>query len=117
MALSISRLITEVYKVNKYLVVRQRQELVADFGVMMAHHVVTVILITFSHWARLLRIGTMVFLAHDVSDVPLELAKASRYANIDGLTNVFFAIFFLVWIMSRIVYFPAVSLTLSFSHA
>ena len=84
-----------------------------DFGVMMAHHVVTVILITFSHWARLLRIGTMVFLAHDVSDVPLELAKASRYANIDGLTNVFFAIFFLVWIMSRIVYFPAVSSTLS----
>jgi len=79
-----------------------------DFAVMMGHHIVTIILIVFSHWGRLLRIGTMVFLLHDVSDVPLELAKASRYANFDRLTDVFFAFFFLVWILSRIVYFPLV---------
>ena len=67
-----------------------------DFGVMMAHHVVTVILIVFSHYTRLLRIGTMVLLLHDVSDIPLELAKASRYANMKSLCDAFFAVFFLV---------------------
>ena len=50
----------------------------------------------------------MVFLLHDLSDVPMELAKASRYANFDSLTNVFFGGFFLVWILSRITYFPMV---------
>jgi len=79
-----------------------------DFAVMMSHHIVTIVLITFSHWARLLRIGTMVFLLHDVSDVPMELAKACRYANLDSLTTVFFAVFFVVWVLSRIVYFPNV---------
>jgi ceramide synthetase len=79
-----------------------------DFGVMMAHHVVTVILIVFSHYTRLLRIGTMVLLLHDISDIPLELAKASRYANMKSLCHAFFAVFFLVWVASRLVYFPGV---------
>ena len=77
-----------------------------DFKVMMTHHIVTVTLIMTSHYSRMLRFGTMVFLLHDVSDIPLELAKASKYANMETLTNTFFAIFFLVWVLSRLVYFP-----------
>ncbi len=79
-----------------------------DFAVMMLHHVVTLALIFYSHHTTLLRIGTMVFLLHDLSDVPMELAKAFKYLDMPTLTAFFLGAFFLVWTLSRLVYFPAV---------
>lgn len=53
-----------------------------------------------------MRIGTMVFLCHDINDVFMEMAKLSKYARYENLANVLFAGFVLSWFASRMFYFP-----------
>ncbi len=54
-----------------------------------------------------MKVGTMVFLCHDVNDIFMELAKLSKYARREGLANCLFAGFVLSWFASRMIYFPA----------
>ena len=53
-----------------------------------------------------MKIGTMVFLCHDINDVFMEVAKMSKYSNQHKLADVFFAFFVVSWFISRMFYFP-----------
>ena len=67
----------------------------------MIHHVVTVGLLVYSYYVNLTRIGIMIMLLHDVSDIFLEAAKLSRYCRRQNLSMFFFALFFASWIVCR----------------
>jgi sphingoid base N-palmitoyltransferase len=47
----------------------------SDFWQHFVHHLVTMALITLSWVTNFVRMGTLVMLIHDISDVPLEIAK------------------------------------------
>lgn len=51
--------------------------------------------------------GTLVLLLHDAADGFMELGKMVRYATeTDTYTNIIFAAFILVWVISRLCVFP-----------
>lgn len=53
-----------------------------------------------------MKIGTMVFLCHDINDVFMETAKMCKYARREALANLLFALFVVSWFLSRMFYFP-----------
>lgn len=77
-----------------------------DFWATMSHHIVTVLLIGFSYFLGFTKIGLVIMFLHDVCDPFLELAKLGGYASAEGVTNTLFAIFTVLWISMRVVYFP-----------
>eukprot|EP00208_Stichococcus_sp_RCC1054_P000408 CAMPEP_0206138104 /NCGR_PEP_ID=MMETSP1473-20131121/3074_1 /ASSEMBLY_ACC=CAM_ASM_001109 /TAXON_ID=1461547 /ORGANISM="Stichococcus sp, Strain RCC1054" /LENGTH=293 /DNA_ID=CAMNT_0053531433 /DNA_START=347 /DNA_END=1229 /DNA_ORIENTATION=+ len=77
-----------------------------DFLESFAHHVATLVLIVYSYWLNLTKVGVVVFWLHDVNDIFMELAKIGRYAGRDLLPNALFVVFLLSWIATRLVMFP-----------
>ncbi|KZV41166.1 hypothetical protein F511_10300 [Dorcoceras hygrometricum] len=77
-----------------------------DFAVMMSHHVVTVILISYSYMTRFFRIGVVVLALHDASDVFMEAAKVFKYSEREFGASLCFGLFAVSWLMLRLVYFP-----------
>ncbi|KAL9684263.1 hypothetical protein QQ045_021698 [Rhodiola kirilowii] len=77
-----------------------------DFSVMMSHHVVTVILISYSYYLGFFRIGSIVLALHDASDVFLETAKLFKYAGNEVGASVFFGMFAASWLVLRLIFFP-----------
>jgi hypothetical protein len=73
---------------------------------MLTHHAVTIILLAVSFAFGQHRIGSVVLILHDVSDIFLEGAKLCRYSGFESITNVAFAIFALVFFVSRLIVFP-----------
>ena len=51
----------------------------------------------------LTRIGTLVMILHDMADPLLELAKMFRYANYRKTCDSIFAMFALVWVVTRYI--------------
>lgn len=52
------------------------------------------------------KVGAIVFMLHDINDIFLELAKMFRYSRTPILPNVWFALFLLSWIVTRLAIFP-----------
>ncbi|KAJ8763576.1 hypothetical protein K2173_002459 [Erythroxylum novogranatense] len=77
-----------------------------DFSVMMSHHVITVILISYSYIARFFRIGSIVLALHDASDVFLEAAKVLQYSGNELGASMCFGLFAISWIILRLIFFP-----------
>lgn len=77
-----------------------------DFLVMLAHHLVTVALLVASHRVSLLRVGAVIMLLHDISDIPLEAAKMLNYVRWEEGSTAMFAVFVVAWVATRLVYFP-----------
>ena len=74
---------------------------------MLVHHIVTILLLTFSWTVNFVRIGTLVLVIHDFADIPLEGAKICRYLMFpDGISNSVFGVFTLSWIFSRLGLLP-----------
>ena len=78
-----------------------------DHTVMMAHHLVTLALIVISYEVHLVRVGSMIMLLHDFSDIFLESAKIFKYSGNEQGSTVMFVGFLLAWVATRLVYFPA----------
>ncbi|KAF3329059.1 ASC1-like protein 3 [Carex littledalei] len=77
-----------------------------DFSVMMSHHIVTTILITYSYLTRFFRIGTIILALHDTSDIFMEAAKLFKYSEKDIAASVCFGLFAISWLLLRLIYFP-----------
>ncbi|KAK1425528.1 hypothetical protein QVD17_20881 [Tagetes erecta] len=78
----------------------------SDFGVSMAHHVATLILITVSYICRFVRVGSVVLALHDATDVFLEVGKMSKYSGAEGLASFSFILFVVAWIILRLILYP-----------
>lgn len=72
-----------------------------------AHHVATIVLIAYSYYLNLTRVGVMVLVCHESNDIFLEAAKMARYAKHESLTTGIFVVFMLSWFTTRVFMFPA----------
>ncbi|KMZ61730.1 LAG1 longevity assurance-like protein [Zostera marina] len=77
-----------------------------DFSIMMSHHIVTTILITYSYLAGFFRIGCVILALHDACDVFLEAAKVFKYSELEMGASVCFGLFALSWLFLRLMFFP-----------
>lgn len=79
-----------------------------DFREMMAHHIVTNLLIFGSSFYRFTRIGSMIFLIHDLSDVPIDMSKLANFVKWKTTTIICFVVMVLMWVVTRLTIFPFV---------
>jgi len=84
-----------------------------DFSEMLIHHIATLVLMFLSYLINFCRIGSLVMLIHDPTDVFLEAAKIFNYIHTYGtrpwagvLADVLFYIFSISFVISRLVIFP-----------
>lgn len=79
-----------------------------DFWQMFSHHVITIMLISFSWICNIHRVGSLFMAIHDCADIFLEGAKALRYAKFTKLCDSTFGIFVMTWIVTRLGFFPRI---------
>ena len=77
-----------------------------DFVTMMVHHFVTVALIVGSYMSSYSRIGLLVLLVHDSSDVFVCITKAFHMCNWKKCSHVQFVVMVLVWAYTRLYLYP-----------
>ncbi|KAM7311687.1 hypothetical protein ISCGN_008594 [Ixodes scapularis] len=80
--------------------------LLKDFWQMFVHHILTILLLSFSWACNLHRIGSLVLIVHDFADVPLEAAKMAKYVKRQRLADATFAVFTICWLISRLGLYP-----------
>jgi len=85
-----------------------------DFSEMMVHHVITNCLVIGSSHCRFTKIGSMVFMMHDISDVPVDMSKLANFMKWKLATTVCFATLLIVWIITRLLIFPFVIIRSTF---
>ncbi|XP_074545068.1 ceramide synthase 2-like [Halichoeres trimaculatus] len=79
-----------------------------DFKEQVIHHLATIFLLSFSYCANYIRIGTLVMLLHDSSDILLESAKMFNYGSGWRKTcDTLFVVFAVVFLVTRLVIFPS----------
>jgi TLC domain len=79
-----------------------------DFREMCIHHIVTNLLVLGSSFFRLSRVGSMVFLVHDISDIPVDLSKLANFLKWKATTATCFATMVLIWMLTRLTILPFV---------
>lgn len=79
-----------------------------DFWQMFIHHIITLMLLSFSWVCNLHRVGSLVLVIHDCADIFLEAAKITKYANYQKLCDGIFALFTVIWIVSRLGFYPRI---------
>uniref|UniRef100_A0A8C7YZ98 Ceramide synthase 4b n=1 Tax=Oryzias sinensis TaxID=183150 RepID=A0A8C7YZ98_9TELE len=85
-----------------------RQYPFQDFMQQVIHHLATIILLSFSYCANYVRIGTLILLLHDSSDILLESAKMFHYGTGWKKTcDSLFIVFSVVFLVTRLVIFPS----------
>uniref|UniRef100_I3K8C0 Ceramide synthase 3 n=1 Tax=Oreochromis niloticus TaxID=8128 RepID=I3K8C0_ORENI len=77
-----------------------------DFKEQIIHHLATLVLLSFSWCANYIRVGTLVMLIHDASDVLLESAKLFNYAKWEKTCKTLFVLFAIVFMVTRLIIFP-----------
>ncbi|XP_053738845.1 ceramide synthase 2-like [Synchiropus splendidus] len=78
-----------------------------DFKEQVIHHLATMFLLSFSYCANYIRVGTLVMLLHDVSDILLESAKMLNYGTgWRKVCDALFVVFAVVFLVTRLVIFP-----------
>lgn len=97
------------------------EEVRKDYLVMMAHHVITIILICVCYLTGYLNGGLLIMYLHDVSDIPLDILKMLNYVKLgswDGffLTEIAFVVLLIDWIYFRIYLYPTKILATCIFH-
>jgi hypothetical protein len=82
-----------------------------DFVEMAVHHFATVVLLGFSYVYSYERIGLIVLVLHDISDIFLEMGKIFSYLDIDLVATLCFVGLILSWFFARLYFFPLKVLT------
>eukprot|EP00485_Elphidium_margaritaceum_P024707 CAMPEP_0202712974 /NCGR_PEP_ID=MMETSP1385-20130828/47708_1 /ASSEMBLY_ACC=CAM_ASM_000861 /TAXON_ID=933848 /ORGANISM="Elphidium margaritaceum" /LENGTH=379 /DNA_ID=CAMNT_0049373177 /DNA_START=24 /DNA_END=1163 /DNA_ORIENTATION=+ len=77
-----------------------------DFMAALVHHCTTIVLMSLSYHASLLRVGVAVLLCHDPSDIILHGAKLMRLLQQTICMNVLFASLVIAWFVTRLLVFP-----------
>jgi len=82
-----------------------------DYFVMLSHHVATLSLLMLSWWAEPLRVGVLVLLLHDSSDIIADLLKSFNYLGYGAnsgtyLSEMFFVGNLVSWGYTRLYLFP-----------
>lgn len=71
------------------------------------HHIVAIVLILTSWWFAYIRLGSVVFLLHDCSDIFLEAARLSHMMGLKSIKNTNFVLFAVCFCITRVILFPA----------
>lgn len=77
-----------------------------DFWQMFIHHLATISLLCFSWICNFHRVGSLVLVVHDAADCLLDLAKLLKYMRWQKTCDIIFAVFTIVWIITRDGLFP-----------
>ncbi|KAF7988587.1 hypothetical protein HCN44_001160 [Aphidius gifuensis] len=77
-----------------------------DFWQMFIHHKATIMLMCFSWVGNLTRIGSLVLVIHDCADIFLEAAKIAKYSNYQKLCEFIMVTFTLIWLVTRMGFYP-----------
>jgi acyl-CoA-dependent ceramide synthase len=72
-----------------------------DHVQMMAHHVITIVLMFASYFGHFTRIGCVILLIMDWSDILLPMAKMFRYLAFSTVCDTVFGLFLLSWLITR----------------
>mmetsp|Transcript_29864 Transcript_29864/g.44147 ORF Transcript_29864/g.44147 Transcript_29864/m.44147 type:complete len:412 (-) Transcript_29864:1173-2408(-) len=88
--------------------IRWRQTVRGDFREMFVHHLVTNALIMASSRYRLCRIGSMVFMVHDISDIPVDMSKLANFLKWKMATAICFLVMVIFWVVFRLSVLPFV---------
>ena len=85
----------------------------SDAVEMLLHHFITISLLIISYLTNYTRFGATILLIHDVSDIFLEFAKVCNYtakakshAWMRPYVDIIFAIFMIVFFISRLIIYP-----------
>jgi hypothetical protein len=90
----------------------------SDFWQLVFHHIITIFLLSISWTINFVRVGTLVLISHDISDIILEAGKLVRYYGSPSfVTNAFFFVFLVSWFFTRLGYFPFVLIRSGFQDA
>ncbi|PHT94883.1 ASC1-like protein 3 [Capsicum annuum] len=92
-----------IYSIAFFLIWETQRK---DFVVMMSHHIVTVILISFSYISSTNFIWIVILALHDASDVFMEAAKLFKYSWKELGDSILFSCFAGSWLVLRLFFFP-----------
>ena len=81
-----------------------------DFNEQIIHHFATITLLSFSYMANFYRVGSLVLIINDCSDIILEFAKLTVYCQKQKVADSLFTIFAVVFLITRNVLYPVMVL-------
>ncbi|KAL3450887.1 TLC domain-containing protein [Aspergillus insuetus] len=87
------------------LIIVNIEERRKDHWQMVAHHLVTILLIYTSYTLHLTRVANVILVLMDVVDIFFPLAKCLKYAGFSALRDAMFGIFMLSWFLARHVFY------------
>ena len=73
---------------------------------MFVHHIFTNLLIIGSSFYRFHYIGSMVFIVHDISDIPVDLSKLANFLKWKTTTTICFIGMCITWFLTRLYILP-----------
>jgi hypothetical protein len=77
-----------------------------DFREMAIHHIVTTALVMGSSYHRFTRVGSIIFLLHDVSDIPGIIARLANCVKYKATAGASFAVTIICWYIARLHMLP-----------
>jgi len=86
----------------------------SDFLQYVFHHAVTIVMIVGSYITCFNRVGVVIFVIHDFSDILLCFCKVCHYSNHQTTKTFFFALFALSFFITRLVVFPMIIYSIIF---